>query len=193
MVLDASVPTCPLKAGAMQPGSFGYDEKAYIDALEQFVQAIDLKGPYAVVTHGYAFCEEFWQHFDVPDLLDYAALCPPASHCSMLCVLVGIHFELQDSMYDIGVWCHCRFVLGQYGLLWALKHADDISHLVILGTPLGVSTSLRPELAPYKSPVPFLRPKPDSKFAGDLFNAAGLAYVIAYDDAQVCPQHSRNT
>jgi hypothetical protein len=38
----------------VQPESFRYDEKAYVDALEQFVQAIDLKGPYAVVTHGYA-------------------------------------------------------------------------------------------------------------------------------------------
>lgn len=79
-------------------------------------------------------------------------------------------------------------MLGQYGLLWALKHPEDISHLVILGTPLGTSTPLRPELAPYKNPVPFLRPKPDSKFAGDLFKAAGLAYVIAYDDAQVRPR-----
>ena len=78
------------------------------------------------------------------------------------------------------------FVLGQYGLLWALKRADDIDKLVIMGTPLGLKTPLRPELAPFKSPLPFLRPKPETKFAADLYNASGLAYVINYDDAQVC-------
>lgn len=81
------------------------------------------------------------------------------------------------------------FVLGQYGLLWALKRADDIDKLVIMGTPLGLKTPLRPELAPFKSPLPFLRPKPETKFAADLYNASGLAYVINYDDAQVC-RHS---
>lgn len=77
------------------------------------------------------------------------------------------------------------FVLGQFGLLWAAKHAGTLENLAILGTPLGKKTALRPELAAYKNPVPFLRPKPDAKFAGDLYNAAGLAYVISYDDAQV--------
>lgn len=77
------------------------------------------------------------------------------------------------------------FVLGQYGMLWALQRSSDIDKLVIMGTPLGLNTPLRPELSPYKSPVPFLRPKPDTKFAADLYNASGLAYVINYDDAQV--------
>jgi pimeloyl-ACP methyl ester carboxylesterase len=77
------------------------------------------------------------------------------------------------------------FVLGQYGLLWALQHAQDIEKLVILGTPLSQKAKLRPELAAYKNPLSFLRPKPDAKFAGDLYNAAGLAFVISYDDAQV--------
>jgi pimeloyl-ACP methyl ester carboxylesterase len=114
----------------VQPTSgFAYDEESYVNALDDFVQAVGLKGPFFVITHG--------------------------------------------------------FVLGQYGLLWALKRTEDIAKLVILGTPLSTNTKLRPELAPYKSPVPFLRPKPDAKFAGDLFNAAGLAYVISYDDAQV--------
>lgn len=77
------------------------------------------------------------------------------------------------------------FVLGQYGLLWALRHRQDIQHLAILSTPLGQNTSLRPELAAYKAAVPFMRPKPHAKFAGDLFNASGQAYVMRYDDAQV--------
>lgn len=42
-----------LTSAAVQPGSFGYDEKSYVDSLELFVQAVGLKGPYAVVTHGY--------------------------------------------------------------------------------------------------------------------------------------------
>lgn len=76
------------------------------------------------------------------------------------------------------------FVLGQYGLLWAQRHSADIEKMVILNTPLGTGTKLRPELASYKNPVPFLRPKPDAKFAADLYNATGLAFVISYDDTQ---------
>jgi hypothetical protein len=49
-------------------------------------------------------------------------------------------------------------VLGQYGLLYALAHEDQISRLFILNTPLAVSSKLRPELAAYKSPIPFMRP-----------------------------------
>lgn len=86
------------------------------------------------------------------------------------------------------------FVLGQYGLLWALQRSSDVGKLVILDTPLGLNTKLRPELAAYKSPLPFLRPRPDGRFAADLYNASGLAYVINYDDAQardsiLCLQH----
>jgi len=77
------------------------------------------------------------------------------------------------------------FILGQYGLLWALKHSADIEKLVILNTPVGANTKLRPELAAYKNPISFMRPKADTKFAADLYNASGLAYVIKYDDAQV--------
>ena len=77
------------------------------------------------------------------------------------------------------------FVLGQYGMLWALKNKEDIKNLVIIGVPLGKKTALRPELAAYKSRVPFRKPKADSKFAGDLFAASGLAYVMQYEDSQV--------
>jgi hypothetical protein len=77
------------------------------------------------------------------------------------------------------------FVLGQYGLLWARQRADQVEKLAILNVPLGRKTALRPELAPYKAAMPFLRPKPDTAFSGDLFNAAGLAYAMQYDDAQV--------
>ena len=50
------------------------------------------------------------------------------------------------------------YVLGQLGLLHALRHADDVERLLILNTPLARSSKLRPELAAYKSPLPFMRP-----------------------------------
>jgi hypothetical protein len=50
------------------------------------------------------------------------------------------------------------YVLGQYGLLYALAHEEQISRLFILNTPLALSSKLRPELAAYKSPIPFMRP-----------------------------------
>ena len=62
--------------------------------------------------------------------------------------------------------------------------AESVAKLAILNTPLSQKTPLRPELAAYKNPVPFLRPKAGSKFAGDLFNAAGGPYAMTYRDAQ---------
>lgn len=54
--------------------------------------------------------------------------------------------------------CRQGFVLGQYGLLYALEHEDQVERLFILNTPLALNSKLRPELAAYKSPLPFLRP-----------------------------------
>ncbi|PSC72647.1 hydrolase or acyltransferase of alpha beta superfamily [Micractinium conductrix] len=76
------------------------------------------------------------------------------------------------------------YVLGQYGMLYALENTDSIKKLIILNTPVGLKTPLRPELAAYKNPIAFLRPKKDAKFAADLFNAAGGPYAMAYRDAQ---------
>jgi hypothetical protein len=50
------------------------------------------------------------------------------------------------------------FVLGQYGLLYALAHEDQVERLFILNTPLATNSKLRPELAAYKNPIAFLRP-----------------------------------
>jgi hypothetical protein len=50
------------------------------------------------------------------------------------------------------------YVLGQYGLLYALQREDAIDRLFVLNTPLALSSKLRPELAAYKSPLPFMRP-----------------------------------
>ena len=50
------------------------------------------------------------------------------------------------------------FVLGQYALLWAQQNADKVDRLLVLNTPLAKSSKLRPELAAYKAPLPFMRP-----------------------------------
>ncbi len=58
------------------------------------------------------------------------------------------------------------FILGQYGLLYALEHPDQVSRLMVLNTPLALSTKLRPELAPYKAPLAVMRPGPSVSRAG---------------------------
>mmetsp|Transcript_16062 Transcript_16062/g.43766 ORF Transcript_16062/g.43766 Transcript_16062/m.43766 type:complete len:369 (-) Transcript_16062:507-1613(-) len=67
------------------------------------------------------------------------------------------------------------YVLSQYGLLWAAQNEDKVARLMILNTPLSLGSKLRPDLAAFKNPIPFLRPK---SFDGALFNADGLAYVM---------------
>ena len=62
--------------------------------------------------------------------------------------------------------------------------AQDVAKLLILNTPLSTKARLRPELAAYKSPLPFLRPKPDAAFDAANFNAAGGPYAMAMRDAQ---------
>jgi pimeloyl-ACP methyl ester carboxylesterase len=42
--------------------------------------------------------------------------------------------------------------------MYALEHPDLIERLMVLNTPLSKKSKLRPELAAYKSPLPFLRP-----------------------------------
>jgi haloalkane dehalogenase len=76
------------------------------------------------------------------------------------------------------------FVLGQYGLLFALQNEADIRKLVVLPTPLGLKSKLRPELAAYKAPLAFMRPKPDAAFDAMTYNAAGSPYAMAYKDAE---------
>lgn len=116
--------------GSSKPTSgFDYSSPAYCTALAQFVEALQLPRPYAVVVQGY--------------------------------------------------------VLGQYGLQYALQHADDVAKLVILNTPLNLKSKLRPELAAYKAPLAFMRPKPDATFDAANFNAGGSPYAMAFRDAEV--------
>ncbi|GIL86908.1 hypothetical protein Vretimale_15552 [Volvox reticuliferus] len=74
------------------------------------------------------------------------------------------------------------FVLGQYGLLYALEHPDQISRLLILNTPVALNAKLRPELAAYKSPLPFLRPG-NKPFDFMTYNMSGSPYAMAEKDA----------
>ncbi|WIA12811.1 hypothetical protein OEZ85_006441 [Tetradesmus obliquus] len=74
------------------------------------------------------------------------------------------------------------YVLGQYGLLYALAHEDQISRLFVLNTPLALSSKLRPELAAYKSPIPFMRPG-NKQFDGTMYNMMGSPYAMMEADA----------
>lgn len=75
-------------------------------------------------------------------------------------------------------------MLGQYGLLHALEHQQDVARLLILNTPLATKTKLRPELAAYKNPLPFLRPG-SKPFDGYNYNASGSPYAMQARDAEV--------
>ncbi|GFH13758.1 Slu7 domain-containing protein [Haematococcus lacustris] len=67
------------------------------------------------------------------------------------------------------------YVLSQYALLWAQQNERKVARLLILNTPLSTNSKLRPELAAYKTPLAFMRPK---TFDGMMFNATGSAYVM---------------
>ena len=77
------------------------------------------------------------------------------------------------------------FILSQYALTYALEHPDQIDRLMILNTPVSKSSKLRPELAAYKNPLPFLRPAAGKVFDGMNYNAAGSPYAMQYSDAVV--------
>lgn len=61
------------------------------------------------------------------------------------------------------------FVLGQYALLWAQQNPDKVDRLLVLNTPLAKSSKLRPELAAYKAPLPFMRPGSVSHGHGEFY------------------------
>lgn len=71
----------------------------------------------------------------------------------------GKRFRPMDGTFTavLGT-CMQGFVLGQYGMLYALEHPDQVARLCILNTPLALNAKLRPELAAYKAPLPFMRP-----------------------------------
>lgn len=75
------------------------------------------------------------------------------------------------------------YVLGQIGMLYAARHPDRVKKLVCLNLPLGLKSKLRPELAAYKAPLAFMRPKEDSIFDGRYYNAAGGPYALSASDA----------
>ena len=58
-------------------------------------------------------------------------------------------------------------------MLWAMQNPNKVEKMVILNTPLGLKTKLRPELAAYKNRMAFLRPDPKVRnLCGTLSRAA---------------------
>ncbi|MEW5303240.1 MAG: hypothetical protein WDW36_005948 [Sanguina aurantia] len=76
------------------------------------------------------------------------------------------------------------FIMGQFGLLYAQQHPEQVSRLLVLNTPVSKDTKLRPELAPYKAPFSFMRPG-NKPFNGINFNASGSPYAMDYNDALI--------
>ncbi|MEW5309692.1 MAG: hypothetical protein WDW38_001558 [Sanguina aurantia] len=76
------------------------------------------------------------------------------------------------------------FIMGQFGLLYAQQHPEQVSRLLVLNTPVSKDTKLRPELAPYKATFSFMRPG-NKPFNGINFNASGSPYAMDYNDALV--------
>lgn len=81
-------------------------------------------------------------------------------------------------------------MLSQYALLWAADNPSLVERLIILNTPLAPRAKLRPELAAYKNPVPFMRPKADVRGAAGAVRAgvgraraAGQALEVAQPGA----------
>ena len=75
------------------------------------------------------------------------------------------------------------YILGQVAMLWAARNQDKVAKLVVLNTPLSLKSKLRPELAAYKAPLAFMRPKPDAYFDAANFNTAGGPYAMQRKDA----------
>ena len=75
------------------------------------------------------------------------------------------------------------YVLGQAAVLYAASHPDVVEKVVALNVPFGSKAKLRPELAAYKSPIGFLKPKLGARFKGDLYAAAGSPYALDRLDA----------
>lgn len=75
------------------------------------------------------------------------------------------------------------YVLGQAAVLYAATHPDVVDKVVALNVPFGIKAKLRPELAAFKSPIGFLKPKLGARFKGDLYAAAGSPYALSRDDA----------
>lgn len=77
------------------------------------------------------------------------------------------------------------FVLAQYALTYALNNQEQVERIMILNTPVARNSKLRPELAAYKNPLPFLRPAAGKPFDAMNYNAAGSPYAMDYYDAVV--------
>lgn len=96
---------------------------------------------------------------------------------------LGACLQALDIGSDATLVVH-GYILGQFALLFAARHPERISKVVCLNVPLGLNVKLRPELAQYKSPIPFLKPKEDAIFDGAMFAANGGPYALDGNDAE---------
>jgi hypothetical protein len=144
-------------------GAFAFSEAAYLAGLQGFVAAAGIRKPYALVVQ----------------------VRRPASNGHSAAAKHSARPPLQQRRPTAPAGSPAQgFVLGQYGLLHALAHEADVARLLVLNTPLSLKAKLRPELAAYKSPLPFMRPGAKTFDAAN-FNAAGSPYAMQARDADV--------
>lgn len=89
-------------------------------------------------------------------------------------------------------------------MLWAMQNPDKVEKMVVLNTPLGSKSKLRPELAAYKNRMAFLRPDPQVPLCMHIHMGATVFGSIMYsllrqvqlptdlhhDLQRVCNQHA---
>ncbi|XP_020244262.1 uncharacterized protein LOC109822474 isoform X2 [Asparagus officinalis] len=76
------------------------------------------------------------------------------------------------------------YLVGSYGLTWALKNSDKISKLVILNSPLSVSSSLPGLFQKLRIPL-FGEFTSQNAIMAERFIEAGSAYVLKTEKADV--------
>ena len=146
-------------------GSSSYSFRQTLTLLE--AEGVDAIAP-DWIGHGFS---------SMPDPFD----CTEASYHKALSAFIG-SLGLDKEPYALVVH---GFILSQYALTYALEHQGQVERLMILNTPVAKNSKLRPELAAYKNPLPFLRPAAGKAFDAMNFNAAGSPYAMSYNDAAV--------
>ena len=134
------------------PSKFDYSQMAYIQALDGLVKQLELPQPFDLVVQVSSMqaCQLF--HLK-------RSMCKSCSQCH------SRHRQNQIVLHEAYVnrhycWLLQGFILGQYAMLWAMQHPDQVEKIIVLNTPLGRQCKLRPELAAYKNKMSFLRPDP---------------------------------
>eukprot|EP00850_Spirogloea_muscicola_P016188 SM000130S27075 [mRNA] locus=s130:36435:39651:+ [translate_table: standard] len=101
----------------------------------------------------------------------------------------GYHEELDKLIGQLGIKDPVNlvvqgFILGSYGLTWALKNQDRVAKLGILNTPLTPSASLPPVFSQLR--LPFVGEfTSQNAILPERFIEKGSPYVLENDDADV--------